>query len=209
MSELSMLKCPQCAVGFAPGLLACPACRSLVYADRLKQLAAEAALATGQGDPAAEIRLWREALDLLPRDSTQYVAIAQRIAVLASAHPAVPAAPARGSGSSFKKAAASATALGLLLWKLKVILLFAITKGKLLLLGLTKSSTFLSMFLSFGVYWTAWGWPLRARARAVDLCPRDGPRRSPAAIWPARHRPHVHPRFRRHRPPQATPRQPR
>jgi Zn-dependent protease len=28
-----------------------------------------------------------------------------------------------------------------------------------LLLGLTKSSTFLSMFASFAVYWAVWGWP--------------------------------------------------
>jgi len=30
-------------------------------------------------------------------------------------------------------------------------------KGKLLLLGLTKAGTVLSMLLAFGVYWTAWG----------------------------------------------------
>ena len=47
----------------------------------------------------------------------------------------------------------------MLLWKLKVVLLFALTKGKLLLLGLTKASTFLSMFTFFAVYWAAWGWP--------------------------------------------------
>jgi Zn-dependent protease len=33
-----------------------------------------------------------------------------------------------------------------------------LTKAKFLLLGLTKASTFLSMFLSLGVYWTAFGW---------------------------------------------------
>ena len=49
--------------------------------------------------------------------------------------------------------------VGMLIWKLKVVLLFVLTKGKLLLLGLTKSSTFLSMFASFAVYWAAWGWP--------------------------------------------------
>jgi Zn-dependent protease len=39
-----------------------------------------------------------------------------------------------------------------------IVALFAVTKGKLLLLGLTKAGTFLSMMASFGVYWAAWGW---------------------------------------------------
>ena len=48
--------------------------------------------------------------------------------------------------------------LGLVLWKFKFIVLVLATKGKLLILGLTKASTFFSMLLAFGVYWTAWGW---------------------------------------------------
>jgi len=37
-----------------------------------------------------------------------------------------------------------------------------ITKAKLLVLGLTKASTLLSMLLSMGVYWTLWGWKFAA-----------------------------------------------
>ena len=33
-----------------------------------------------------------------------------------------------------------------------------LTKGKFLLLGLTKAKTFLSMFAFFGVYWSMYGW---------------------------------------------------
>ena len=44
-----------------------------------------------------------------------------------------------------------------MIWKLKFLLVAFLGKGKLLLLGLTKASTFLSMLLAFGVYWTAWG----------------------------------------------------
>jgi Zn-dependent protease len=33
-------------------------------------------------------------------------------------------------------------------------------KLKFLLIGLTKASTFISMFAFFGVYWSAYGWPL-------------------------------------------------
>ena len=42
-------------------------------------------------------------------------------------------------------------------WKLKVVGVVLLTKGKLLLLGLTKASTFLSMMASLGVYWTVFG----------------------------------------------------
>jgi Zn-dependent protease len=38
------------------------------------------------------------------------------------------------------------------------LLTFIATKGKLLLVGLTKSSTFFSMLLSLGAYWSLWGW---------------------------------------------------
>ncbi len=39
---------------------------------------------------------------------------------------------------------------------------FALGKLKLLLLGLTKATTFLSMFAFFGLYWTQFGWALAA-----------------------------------------------
>jgi Zn-dependent protease len=45
---------------------------------------------------------------------------------------------------------------------LKAVAAFVLTKGKLLLLGLTKSGTSLSMILAFGVYWTAFGWRFAA-----------------------------------------------
>jgi len=45
-----------------------------------------------------------------------------------------------------------------LLWKFTFVLGFVLTKGKLLLLGLTKGGTLLSMLLSLGVYWRAFGW---------------------------------------------------
>src|SRR2546421_555756 len=35
-----------------------------------------------------------------------------------------------------------------------------LSKLKFLLLGLTKASTFVSMFAFFGVYWSIYGWPL-------------------------------------------------
>jgi Zn-dependent protease len=57
------------------------------------------------------------------------------------------------------KLGGAALAVGLLLWKLKFVFAFMLSKGKVLLLGLTKGSTFLSMALAFGVYWAVFGWP--------------------------------------------------
>lgn len=52
--------------------------------------------------------------------------------------------------------------VALLLWKFKTVALLVLTKGKLLLFGLTKFSTIATMLLSFGVYWTRWGWMFAA-----------------------------------------------
>ena len=46
----------------------------------------------------------------------------------------------------------------MLFWKFKFIVVFIATKAKLLLLGLSKSTTLFTMLLSLGVYWAAWGW---------------------------------------------------
>ncbi len=48
--------------------------------------------------------------------------------------------------------------IALFLWKFKIAIIFLLTKGKLLLLGLTKASTLFSMILSLGVYWQVFGW---------------------------------------------------
>ena len=50
--------------------------------------------------------------------------------------------------------------IALAVWKFKFIAVALLTKGKLLLLGLTKASTFFTMFASMGLYWTVFGgWP--------------------------------------------------
>lgn len=157
----SNVRCFQCGAELAPTLLACPTCGALVHAARLEQLAGAARLASERGDLGAALAAWREALVLLPPDSRQRQVVSAKIAELSrtvggSARPA--AAPGQTSASAGKKAAAGLGALGLLLWKFKVALIFIATKGKLLLLGLTKASTIFSMLLSLGVYWTIWGW---------------------------------------------------
>lgn len=151
------LVCPECGSEIAPALLKCPRCSRLVHAGELNRLSAEAQQAAGAGDLTAELEAWRRALELLPPDSRQYAAVEQKVQALSARVEAAPggAAPAK---SSWAKGAAGLGGIGLLVWKFKFILGFILTKGKLLLLGLTKASTLFSMFLSLGVYWTLWGW---------------------------------------------------
>lgn len=47
---------------------------------------------------------------------------------------------------------------GVFLWKFKAIIFFGATKGKILLLGLTKLNTLFSMLVSLGVYTMVYGW---------------------------------------------------
>ena len=157
------LTCQSCGAEISPGLLACPWCDRLVYSARLSNLAEEAMAAQQAGDISQALACWRTAIDLLPPGTNQSKLIHAQIEQLGRQldKPSTPAPDAESSRerSLAGKAVAGLGFFGMLLWKLKVVLLFVITKGKLLLLGLTKASTFLSMFTFFAVYWAAWGWP--------------------------------------------------
>jgi Zn-dependent protease len=148
------IRCPGCGAEIAPALLTCPACRRLTHAERLTELAAAAEAASLAGQAAEALGLWRSALELLPQDAAQAEAVRSRIDALSRQ---VETAPRRGLGALPKWLAPLGVA-GLLLWKFKFALAFVLTKGKLLLLGLTKSSTFFSMLLALGAYWSLWGW---------------------------------------------------
>lgn len=165
-------ECPACGLQFAKGLLACPQCHRLTFAEELKAAAAAADEATRAGDLSRALASWREALELLPPKSRQYAVIQARVIDLArtvdeqpGAGPPRPAPrtgdPAAPSGWGSGGAGASAAGVGtfaLLVWKFKFLAILLLTKGKLLLLGLTKASTFTSMLISASVYWTAFGW---------------------------------------------------
>src|SRR5438034_7211671 len=153
--------CPDCGAQVAPALLACPVCHRLVHAAELKRLAGEADQAKQTSDTSAELAAWRQALEFLPPDTTRHQTVAARVAELSSAVDRQPAGAKHGSRLG-KGAAGGVGALGLLLAKFKFALVFVITKAKLLVLGLTKASTLLSMLLSMGVYWTLWGWKFAA-----------------------------------------------
>lgn len=151
--------CPDCGTEIAPHLLACPACGALVHARELKALADDAARASS---PREALVSWRQVYALLPAGSRQQQAVAAKIEELVRAAEGTAQEPAAGKGGTWGKVSAGAGVVAVLLAKFKFVLIFALTKAKFLLLGLTKMGTLLSMFLSFGVYWAAWGWKFAA-----------------------------------------------
>jgi Zn-dependent protease len=150
--------CADCGTELAASFVLCPSCHRLVHADSLKLLASEAEEKTAAGDYRAARDAWRRALDLLPRGSRQADAVAGKITALNDRLEAAGPAASDAAAPSWAKKAGPLGVLGLLAWKLKFLVVAAVTKGKFLLAGLTKSTTLLTMLLSLGVYWTAWGW---------------------------------------------------
>src|SRR5438045_2912483 len=78
----TLLACARCGQTLAPDALVCPNCRELDYKQRLEQLSSEA-LRYEAVDPLTALRIWRQALDLLPVDSEQYRMIYERMRMLA------------------------------------------------------------------------------------------------------------------------------
>ncbi|HMD36386.1 MAG TPA: site-2 protease family protein [Vicinamibacterales bacterium] len=145
----------ECGTEMGRGILACPGCGRLRYSAELKELSDRASAASRGGDLTSARAAWTQALRLLPAGSRQHAAVADRITALAP-DPAAAAAQAEPQ-SRFWKWIVGLGPIGVAMWKLKFVLVVLLGNGKLLLLGLTKATTLLSMLLAFGVYWTAWG----------------------------------------------------
>lgn len=137
---VQLAACAECGTPLDPSALSCPSCHSLTRSEELESLTAQARQAETRADFGAARHLWQQSATLLPPDTVQYRAIRAHIENLT-------AAPEQ-QGKWWKKGAAG---IG------PAILLF-FTKGKLLLLGLTKLSTLLSMLAFAGVYWALYGW---------------------------------------------------
>jgi Zn-dependent protease len=152
------MTCSQCGAELAPGLLVCPSCHTLVHREELKQVAAQAEAATASGALSDALASWRRAIELLPPHSNQHGVIRQKIEQLVRQVDAPAQTPHAHTKPKWASAGGALGVLALLLWKFKFLAVFILTKAKLLLLGLTKASTFFSMILSLGVYWAAWGW---------------------------------------------------
>jgi Zn-dependent protease len=151
------VRCDDCGSDIAPGLLICPGCHRLVYAADLNRLKSEAEAAAAARDYTAELSAWRSAAALLPADSRQARAVAEKIDGLTRSGAADGRAPGEMPQAGVWKWIGGLGPIGVLIWKLKFVIIALATKGKLLLLGLTQAGTLLSMLLAFGVYWTAWG----------------------------------------------------
>ena len=149
--------CGSCGAPLHGGNLACPACNWLVHGERLKQLAAEAQEQETRGEPGEALARWREALEILPPQSAQHRKITERTERLSQAI-AAPTVTLRPQKPAWVKRFGPFGGAALLLWKLKFVLVAVLSKAKLLLLGLTKISTLLSMVVSFGAYWALFGW---------------------------------------------------
>lgn len=143
--------CPQCGTQVAPALLSCPSCHALVHASRLKSLAAEAQAAADAKDPSGAATRWREALELLPAGTRQYTVIEEKLSALGRDIDRIgPAArpPGEREASRLKQG-----------WVvIAAVAVFLLSKGKLLLVGLTKWKTLLTMLAFIGVYIQIWGW---------------------------------------------------
>jgi Zn-dependent protease len=155
--------CAGCGAEIGTSFLACPRCHTLVHAGRLKQLARDADDAKSRGDLSGEAAAWRAALELLPPGTAQHQTVHARVEQISATLIDTPAAatssaqsaggPAGGQAGGPRKmwTGGALSGLAALAWK-----------GKVLLLGLTKSTTLLSMIPALGLYWVAFGWRFAA-----------------------------------------------
>jgi Zn-dependent protease len=137
-----MTACAACHAEMAESSLSCPQCLRLTHAADLEDLAKRARAAWRVGDFARERSLWEQSLALLPEDTVQHRTIQSRLAELAQ--------QAAAAGESRKGWAKGAAGIG-------PALVLLLTKGKFLLLGLTKIGTLLTMLASVGLYWRLYG----------------------------------------------------
>jgi Zn-dependent protease len=150
--------CAECYAPLPAAALSCPFCHRLVHAAALSQLAEEARQAE-LSDPHTALAKWRAALALLPPDTRQYQSIQEKVAALSLLAPdGVAARPMKSPAPAWVKRLGPLAPAGLLAWKFKLVVLAVLSKGKLLLLGLTKIGTLGSMVISFGAYALAYGW---------------------------------------------------
>jgi Zn-dependent protease len=148
IADTTIRACSQCGTQLSPAMNACPRCGRLVHGDHLASLVKSAQAAADAGDITAALTQYRESLVLLPAGSKQHQIISARIGELGKNLPAhMPTIDPKTGKSAPSKALTGMGAIGLLVWKLKA-----------LLLGLSKGTTLWTMVLSLGVYWAAWGW---------------------------------------------------
>ncbi len=131
------------------------------YLSELERLSVLARSAEQRGDVVEELRLWRQALDVAPPNSDEYAIINNRVQQLSRRVDEGELHDGKPKASWIKKFGPLAPVI-YLLWKMKAIVFLILSKGKLLLFGLGKFSTFTSMIVSMGAYWAIYGWKFAA-----------------------------------------------
>jgi Zn-dependent protease len=125
--------------------------------EEVERIVKAARAAEARGDPTEELRLWRIALQHFAPDSEEHSIVRRRIIELGQILDArVDHKP--HDHAKWKKILGPAAPIAFLLWKFKAVLLAVLSKGKLILFGLGKFSTFSSMLVSLGAYWALYGW---------------------------------------------------
>jgi Zn-dependent protease len=145
-------RCAECGAEMPGGLLACPACARLVHGAELERLAATAQAAEGAGDLTTALASWRRAIELLPVGTSQRETIQRKMVTLSAAidgraGDGSPQSRTGRNGRAKAGAAAGAGAVGVALLKSKALLVALLANGKLLLLGLLKLPTLISMLI--------------------------------------------------------------
>jgi Zn-dependent protease len=135
-----------------------PSGGDLTVDQQLERLSIDARAAEARRDFGEELRLWRIALALLPPGGEDYETVRRRIIELGQIIDAGPVAQEPHDHGKWKRILGPAAPVAFLLWKFKAILLAVLSKGKLILFGLSKFSTFSTMLLSMGAYWALYGW---------------------------------------------------
>lgn len=130
--------CPRCGTAAPFGYVICPKCHTLFFADQLGAMHARAIALEEKSDYLGALETLRAMEPMLPRGSVQAKELHEHITAL---EPKVGQPPRSSSSSKGWLAGAGA------------VLLTLLTKGKFLLLGLTKLPTLLSFFVSAAL-WT-------------------------------------------------------
>jgi len=138
--------CQGCGTELSPAALACPACRKLVHAERLRALVSEARALEARSELASALESWRGALALLPNGTRQHAGISAEVERLSAVAPAPPPSTAPAAPAWVRRFGPAALAL-FGAWKL---------------IGVGKAAAFASLLASFVVYWQAWGWAFAA-----------------------------------------------
>jgi Zn-dependent protease len=144
--------CPSCGADQPEALLVCPSCLRLVHGPRASGLLEQGRVAEHHGDLKGAITAWRAALEALPPGSLQHAAVLGEVRRLSGRVEEDPVPAPRPAGNLLQRGW-----LGLV-----AVLVFLVTKGKFLLMGLTKAPTLLSMLATIGVYMSLFGWRFAA-----------------------------------------------